>query len=262
MTMKTGKGVNPEEFQMDLMDHLRELRKRLFISLIAVAIGAVGAYYYATPVFALLEAPYFAAFPNSPLIATSPAEGFVLKIKVAAFTGALLSSPILFYQLWLFVMPAMYDNEKRMVIPFVGFSTLLFLGGSYFCYHYVLPYSLEFFRNEIVSIGATATIKLGDYLSLATTTILGFGAVFELPLLTFALAKNGVIDHLFLLRWMRHAVLLIFVLSAILTPPDVLTQFLMAGPLFLLYCLSALIAWWVAPRMEESEDTDTTPANA
>jgi sec-independent protein translocase protein TatC len=253
---------NPEEFQMDLMDHLRELRKRLFVSLIAVTLGAIGAYYYATPVFNLLEAPYFDVFPKHSLIATSPAEGFVIKLKVACFAGALLVSPILFYQLWLFINPGLYDNERKMMIPFVLCSTVLFIGGAYFCYHYVLPYTLTFFRDEIESIGAAATIKIGEYLSLAITTLLGFGAVFELPLLTYFLARAGVIDHRFLITWMRHAVLVIFVVSAILTPPDVLTQFLMAGPLFILYCISTLIAWWVAPRLDEVEGDgadSTTP---
>jgi sec-independent protein translocase protein TatC len=245
--------ANPEEFQMDLMDHLRELRKRIIISVVAITCGACAAYYYATPLFLLLEAPYFTAFDHSPLIATSPAEGFVLKLKVSVFAGALIMSPLLFYQLWLFITPGLYDNEKRLVIPFVVFSTALFLGGAVFCYHWVLPYSLAFFKNEIESIGGTPTIKIGEYLSMAITTIVGFGAVFELPLLTFFLARNGIIDHSFLVRWMRHAVIIIFVVSAVLTPPDVLTQFLMAGPLFLLYSVSVAIAWWVAPKRESQD---------
>lgn len=245
--------ANPEEFQMDLMDHLRELRKRLLICVLAVGLGAIGCYYFATPVFQFLEAPYFAAFPKSPLIATSPAEGFILKLKVAAFSGAIVMSPVLFYQLWLFITPGLYERERKLLLPFVACSTGLFLGGAYFCYHYVLPYTLEFFRGEIESIGATATIKLSEYLSLAITTLLGFGAVFELPMLTFFLARSGVIDHHFMIQWMRHAVLAIFVISAVLTPPDVLTQFLMAGPLFALYCVSTLIAWMVAPRDQEAD---------
>jgi sec-independent protein translocase protein TatC len=233
---------------MGLMDHLRELRKRLVIALLLIGVGAVAAYAYASPLFEWLSAPYFAAFGSSPLIGTSPAEAWVLKLKVSVFAGIVLMSPALFYQLWAFVSPGLYSHERRLLVPFVFLSTVLFVGGSLFCYYYVLPYSFSFFYEEFRSIGVTPTIKVADNLSMTVTTLVGFGAVFELPLLTFFLARGGIIDHRFLLRWFRHAVVLIFVIAAVLTPPDVLTQLLMAGPLLLLYGLSIAIAWWVAPR--------------
>ncbi len=247
---------DPHTFQMGLMEHLRELRKRLIISLGLIALGAIGAYLYAAPLFTWLSAPYFEAFGNSPLIGTSPAEAWVLKLKVSIFAGTIVMSPALFYQLWAFVSPGLYSHERRLVLPFVVCSTVLFVGGAMFCYRFVLPYSFGFFHDEFKSIGVTPTIKVGDNLSMMITTLVGFGAVFELPLLSYFLARAGVIDHRFLLEWFRHAVVIIFIVAAILTPPDVFTQILMAGPLVALYGLSILIAWWAAPRSTpESADS-------
>lgn len=234
---------DPSDFKMGLFEHLRELRKRLFYCAIAITVGATVSYCYSAQVFSALCEPYSKAFNNSPLIGTGPAEAWVLKIKVALFCGVLLTSPILFYQVWRFVAPGLYKNERRLVLPFVALSTGLFSGGALFCYYEILPLTLSFFYAEFQSVGITPTIKVGDHLSLMITTIIGFGSVFELPLLTFFLARAGVIDHRSMLRWSRHAVVVIFIISAALTPPDVLTQLLMAGPLLILYGLSIGIAY-------------------
>lgn len=242
---------DPNANTMGLMAHLRELRKRLIISFIVISLGAVASYMYAGELFSILCAPYFEAFPHSPLIGTSPTEAWVLKLKVSVFAGMILTSPILFYQLWLFIAPGLYTHEKKMVLPFIVLSTLLFVGGAYFCYRMVLPLSFAFFHDEFISIGVTPTIKIGDQISMTITALAGFGVVFELPLLTFFLARVGVIDHTFLIEWFKHAVIIIFVVAAVLTPPDVLTQFLMAGPLLLLYGLSIGIAYLAAPPSTE-----------
>ncbi len=233
---------NPEHYRMGLMEHLRELRKRLFYSALAVFAGAVASYNYAGAIFAVLCEPFFKAFPNSPLIGTAPAEAWFLKLKVSIFAGIFLASPIIFYQLWRFVSPGLYRSERRQVVPFVILSTLLFGCGAYFCYSTVLPLSLSFFFEEFRSIGVTPTIRLSDHLSMSLTTIIGFGSVFELPLLAFFLARAGAITHRTLLHYFRHAVVAIFVVAAILTPPDVLSQVLMAGPLLLLYVVSIGVA--------------------
>ena len=242
---------DPLEHTMGLMDHLRELRKRLIYSFIAITIGAIASYVYAGELFNILCAPYFVAFPNSPLIGTAPTEAWVLKLKVSVFAGALLTSPFLFYQLWLFVAPGLYAHERKLVIPFIVFSTLLFVGGSVFCYQMVLPLTFSFFHQEFKSIGVTPTIRVGDHISMTITALAGFGAVFELPLLTFFLARAGVIDHRTLIDWFKHAVVVIFVVAAVLTPPDVLTQFLMAGPLLVLYVLSIGIAYLASSPTSE-----------
>jgi len=234
---------NPADFKMGLLDHLRELRKRLFFCAVAISLGAVLSYCYSSQVFAALCDPYVKAFNNSPLIGTGPAEAWVLKIKVALFCGAMITSPVLFYQVWRFVAPGLYASERRLLVPFVFLSTVLFSGGAVFCYHQILPLTLAFFYSEFQSINITPAVKVGDHLSLMITTMLGFGSVFELPLLTFFLARAGVLDHRSMLRWFRHAVVAIFVISAALTPPDVLTQLLMAGPLLVLYAISIGVAY-------------------
>ncbi|MEY4667350.1 MAG: twin arginine translocation system, TatC protein, partial [Pseudomonadota bacterium] len=153
----------------------------------------------------------------------------------------------------------LYAHERRMVIPFVLLSTALFVGGSLFCYISVLPLSYSFFHEEFKSIGVTPTIRIGDQISMTITTVFGFGAVFELPLVTYFLARMGVVDHKLLLRFFRHAVVTIFLVAAIITPPDVFTQFLMAVPLTALYAISIGIAYLVAPRSSTSELSASPP---
>lgn len=242
---------SPHEQTMHLLDHLRELRKRLVISFGIIVAGAVGAYCYSGELFAVLSAPYFAAFPNSPLIGTSPTEAWILKLKVAVVAGAFLTSPALFHQLWLFISPGLYNHERRLVVPFVVLSTALFLGGATFCYYSVLPLSYAFFHDEFKSIGVTPTIRIGDQISMTVMTVVGFGAVFELPLVTFFLARLGIVDHHILIRFFRHAVVAIFFIAAVLTPPDVFTQFLMAVPLTALYVVSIGIAYLTSRRLEK-----------
>lgn len=239
----------PLEAKMHLMDHLRELRKRLVISFLIISVGAVAAYCYAGDLFAVLCAPYFQAFPNSPLIGTSPTEAWVLKLKVSVFAGAFLTSPALFHQLWLFIAPGLYTHERRLVLPFVLLSTALFVGGAIFCYLTVLPLSFTFFHDEFKSIGVTPTIRIGDQVSMTLTTVVGFGVVFELPLITYFLSRLGIIDHHFLIKFFRHAVVAIFAVAAVVTPPDVFTQFLMAVPLTVLYAISIGVAYLTAKKI-------------
>jgi sec-independent protein translocase protein TatC len=246
--------VDPEHYKMGLLEHLRELRKRLLYSLVAILIGAIAAYYYSGQVFEILCAPFFQGFGSSALIGTSPAEAWILKVKVAIFCGTLVMSPVLFYQLWAFVAPGLYESERKLAIPFVVVSSSLFIGGAIFCYYTVLPLTFSFFYEEFLSIKVLPTIRIGDHLSLTIMTLVGFGMVFELPLATFILSRAGIIDHTFLIQWYRQAVVIIFVVAAVLTPPDVLTQLLMAGPLLLLYGLSILIA-----RVASRKTADDTP---
>jgi sec-independent protein translocase protein TatC len=239
---------DPHARTMDVMEHLRELRKRLVYCSVVVTLGAIAAYYFSGDVFAFISKPYIEGFGAAPLIGTSPAEAWLLKVKVAVFCGAIITSPVLFYQLWAFIAPGLYQRERRGVVPCVVTSSLLFLGGAAFCYYTVLPLTLSFFRNEFISIGVTPTIKIGEHVSMTLITMLGCGAVFEMPLVTFVLARCGVIDHLFLLRWYRQAILLIFITSAIITPPDVFSQILLSVPLAVLYAISILIAFVAAPK--------------
>lgn len=253
---------DPLQFRMGLFDHLRELRKRLFFCALAITLGAIVSYYFSSEVFAALCEPYAKAFKDSPLIGTGPAEAWVLKIKVALFCGAMLTSPFLFYQVWRFVAPGLYASEQRLVIPFVLLSTALFSGGAVFCYYQILPLTLSFFYGEFQSINITPTVKVGDHLSLMITTMIGFGVVFELPLLTFFLARAGALDHHSMIRWYRHAVVAIFIISAALTPPDVLTQLLMAGPLLVLYAISIGVAYLAGGNARSSQTNSPAPLSA
>ena len=246
-----------EQSTMGILEHLRELRRRLLFVVISILIGACGSYYYADIIFNWLCAPYFEGFGDSVLIGTSPAEAWILKVKVSLFTGAIIMSPFIFMQAWLFISPALYRSEKLLAIPFVLSSSSLFLGGSLFCYHQVLPLSFQFFYEQFQSIGVTPTIKIGDHISLTLLCILGFGAIFQLPVATFILARMGLIDHRFLTHWFRHAVLIIFILAAIITPPDVITQFLMAGPLLILYAISIIIARYSYKPLPAKADTNS-----
>lgn len=252
----------PRQEKMHLLEHLRELRKRLIISFLIVTVGAVASYCYAGELFSILCAPYFKAFPNTPLIGTSPTEAWVLKLKVAVVAGAFLTSPALFHQLWLFISPGLYSNERRLVLPFVLLSTLLFMGGALFCYLTVLPLSFAFFRDEFISIGVNPTIRVGDQVSMTVMTVVGFGAVFELPLVTYFLARLGVIDHTFLIRFFRHAIVAIFFIAAVLTPPDVFTQFLMAVPLTALYAISIGIAYLTSNKSAKMQGVSASTKNS
>ena len=231
---------------MDLFEHLRELRTRLIYSVIAILLASGFAYLYAEPLFQILKAPFDDAFPGYQLIGTGPAEAFILKLKVSLCAGIVLACPFLFIQFWKFVSPGLHSHERKLFIPFFVSSIGCFLGGLYFCYIVVLPFAFEFFRDQYQSIDIAPVIRISEHLSLVLKALLGFGCVFELPVISYILARIGVIDEQFLIDYGRHAVAIIFLISAFLTPPDVLTQILMAIPLCILYVASISIARFAA----------------
>ena len=232
--------------EMGLFEHLAELRRRLIYVFAAVCLGAAVAYNYSAEVFTLLSAPYYASFPHGVLIGTGPAEAFMIRLKVAFFAGALIVSPFLFAQVWLFVSPGLYEHERRMFIPFLFVTTALFLLGVWLCYAQVLPLAYRFFNAEYSAVALTPNIKISEHLSLMVMTLLGFGIVFEMPVLAYLLGRLGIIDQRMLIAGGRYAIVAIFIVSAILTPPDVLSQFLMATPLLLLYGVSILVVKYTA----------------
>lgn len=248
MSQNSSESKTPETKEMGLLEHLSELRLRLIVCAAAIGVLAVAAYFFSPAVFKILCQPYFEAFPDNVLIGTGPAEAFLLKLKVAAFCGLILASPVIFHQAWLFVAPGLYESERRWVMPFVVGATALFIGGVAFCFLAVIPLAFSFFHQQYASIGITPTIRLTEYLSTVLSVLLCFGLVFETPLIAFVLGRLGLIDEGFLLRGLRYAVVAIFIVSAVLTPPDVLTQFLMAGPLILLYGLSIVLVKYTCRR--------------
>ena len=175
------------------------------------------------------------------LIFTNLPEMFFTYLKTAFLAGALLVSPVLFHQIWMFIAPGLYQNEKRFAIPFVVCSTILFVGGSLFGYFVVFPFGFRFFlgfANDYIQ--ALPSVK--QYFSFAIKLLLAFGIVFELPVVIFFLARMGLVTSELLRRKRKYAILLTFVMASILTPPDVVTQLMMAGPLIILYEISIFIA--------------------
>lgn len=236
-----------DEKEMPFLDHLEELRWRLIKSIAAVVISSVVVYFFSDLVLSLLIKPYNDAIvylqkPNAQkLIFLSPTGGFMIRIKLSVFMGLLLSLPVIFYQLWQFVVPGLLSKERKYVPLVALFSTVCFLLGAAFCYLLVLRFGLRFLL-DFETADLVATISINEYLSFVTMLILVFGLVFELPILSFFLAKLGLITPAFLRHYRRHGIVIMFVLSAIITPPDVFTQVLLAAPLVVLYEISILVS--------------------
>lgn len=241
------------------LSHLEELRKRLVICAIGVGAGFVIAYIFAERLFQLLVAPLKAVMPEGDqLIFTNLPEMFFAYIKVAFIAGIMAASPLIFYQLWMFIAPGLYRKEKKMAIPFVVSSTILFVGGALFGYFVVFPFGFKFFigfSNEYVK--ALPSVK--QYFSFSMKLLFAFGAVFELPVIIFFLSKMGIVTPQFLRQKRKYAILLTFALAAILTPPDVITQCMMAGPLIVLYEIGILVS---RIAQKKKEDKETAKAEA
>lgn len=224
------------------LSHLEELRKRLVICAIGVGAGFVIAYIFSERLFQLLVAPLKAVMPEGDqMIFTNLPEMFFAYIKVAFIAGILAAAPLIFYQLWMFIAPGLYQKEKKMAIPFVISSTILFVGGALFGYFVVFPFGFKFFigfSNEYVK--ALPSVK--QYFSFSMKLLFAFGIVFELPVIIFFLSKMGIVTPQFLSQKRKYAILLTFALAAILTPPDVITQCMMAGPLIVLYEIGILVS--------------------
>ncbi|RLB78540.1 MAG: twin-arginine translocase subunit TatC [Deltaproteobacteria bacterium] len=240
-----------EDEKQPFMSHLEELRKRLMACAIAVGVGFVAAYFFKERLFELLVMPLKRVLPEGDkLIFTNLPEMFFTYLKVSFVAGLLAAMPFIFYEIWMFVAPGLYQKEKKFLIPFVISSSILFVGGALFGYFVVFPFGFKFFMsfaNEYIK--PLPSVK--QYFSFSTKLLLAFGLVFELPVASFFLAKMGLITSDFLKKQRKFAVLLIFVAAAILTPPDVITQIMMAGPLLALYEVSI----WVA-RAARSKKTD------
>lgn len=228
---------------MSFLEHLEELRKRLIYSSLALLVAFGVCWNYAPRIFKLLEAPVLRFLPPGEKLAyTEITSPFVLYMKVALFAGIFLASPFLLLQLWLFISPGLYRREKMLAFPFIFFATLFFVGGGYFGYLTVLPMACKFF----VEVGRDfrQVITIDEYLSFASKMVLGMGLIFETPILVFFLARIGIVTPAFLLQKFKYAVVLSFVVAAIVTPtPDMVTQTVLALPMILLYLLGIVIAW-------------------
>lgn len=227
--------------EMPLLEHLAELRLRLIYTAVPVILGSILAYFFSEASFSIITYPFTEVFPDGSLVGTAPASAFVLKLKVAIFVGILIATPVIAYHIWRFVAPALYQKEKSILIILVGITTVLFLCGAFFAHSLILPFALRYFFEQYQSIDLSPVVSLDSYLSLVIRIAIGFGIVFQLPLLSLILARLGLIDVAFLLRYFRHACVVMFVVAAVLTPPDIISQVLLAIPLLLLYGLSIVV---------------------
>lgn len=238
----------------DLKPHIADLRKRLVISSLTVIAMFFVCFAFYEPILSWMMIPVKTILPeNSHMVAVEIQETFFTALKVAFFGGFVISLPVIFWQLWLFLAPGLYDHEKKLVIPFVFFATLMFLVGASFAYYIVVPVGFEFLVN-FGSAVVTVLPSIGKYVGFFTKLLIGFGIAFELPVITFFLAKIGLVDDKMLKNFFRYAIILIFIISALLTPPDVISQLLMAGPLTLLYGISIYIAKVFNPAPKEEEE--------
>lgn len=241
----------------ELKPHLAELRKRLFISVFCVIVLFFVCLAFSEHILAILTAPLKSALPafSNKITFVELTEPLFTTMKVSFFAAFILSLPVIFWQFWKFVAPGLYDNEKKLVLPFVSFATIMFLLGVSFCYFVVVPMAFSFLINFGASVqDLNPLISIGLYVGFFVKLMIAFGLAFEMPVLTYFLAKLGLVDDAFLKRHFRVAVLLIFIFAALMTPPDVISQFLMAIPLCLLYGLSVYIAKKINPASTEPSD--------
>jgi len=245
-----------EEEKLPVTDHLEELRSRLIKSLLAVAAGFILSYSFSKQLFDLLTWPLMQAMPeDGKLIYTSLQEAFITYLKISFFAGIFIAAPVIFYQIWKFIMPGLYSNERRYVVPFVIAACCFFLLGASFAFFVAFPFGFKFFLGFTTDrIQALPSMK--EYLSLCMSLLLAFGITFELPVVMFFLARMGLVNHLMLKRYRKYAVLIISIIAAVLTPPDVMSMAMLGIPLYLLFELSVLITYFFgkkkAPVSEEA----------
>ncbi|MBN1907521.1 MAG: twin-arginine translocase subunit TatC [Deltaproteobacteria bacterium] len=240
-----------EEAKQPFMSHLEELRKRLINAFIAIGVAFCCAYYFAEELFGFLIAPLTKAMPEgSSLIFTNLPEMFFIYLKTAFVAGILVASPVIFYQFWKFIAPGLYPNEKRYVVPFVTSSTILFISGAMFGYFVVFPFGFQFFLG-FANENLRAMPSVQQYFGFASKMLLAFGLVFELPVLMFFMSKMGLVSVASMKKKRKYAILMAFVVSAILTPPDVVTQCMMAVPLVLLYEVGIFFSRFARPDKKE-----------
>ncbi len=242
-------------------EHLEELRRRLLICVAAVAIGFLVAYGFSEQIFLFLSHPLIQSLPEgSSFIFTGVTEAFFTYMKLAFFAGIFAASPVIIYQVWAFVAPGLYDREKRGILPFVVLAVVFFIGGTAFAYFVVFPSAFKFFMTYNTHY-VKMMPSIGEYLSFSCLFLLGFGLVFELPVFIVCLARLGIINHAQLSKNRKYVIILIFVISAILTPtPDAITQSLMAAPLLVLYEISIVVARMFGKK-PQSQDIEK-PADA
>lgn len=242
--------------KMSFLDHLDELRRRLIWAIVAIGAGFGIALFFIDRIFGFIMRPLAATLPKgAKMIYTEPTEAFMLRLKVAALAAVVFAAPAVMLQLWLFIAPGLYRREKRMALPFVISSSLLFVAGAAFNHYVVFPTAFRFFGSFGTEYMEFLP-RISPVFSLYSQLLLAFGLIFQMPVLVFTLARLGLVTAGFLWRNTKYAILIIFIIAAVITPTsDVVTQTLMAAPMILLYLISIAIAGMFGKkRMRRGED--------
>jgi sec-independent protein translocase protein TatC len=240
---------------MSFLDHLEELRRRIIYSLIAAGAGFLICWGFAQRIFAIMQVPVMQALQRNgktqQLVFLNPTDPFNLYLKIAFMAGLFVASPVVLYQLWMFISPGLYRHEKRYVLPFMFSTVALFLAGGFFGYKVVFPAALTFLIDYGKQFQPMITIS--EYVDLFLTIIIGLGIVFELPILVFFLALMGIVTAGWMWRNLRYSILVIFIIAAIITPTtDILNMCIFAAPMVALYVLSIGVAYIVHPKQRRA----------
>jgi sec-independent protein translocase protein TatC len=237
--------------KMSFLEHLEELRRRIINSALSLALGVVVAFFFLNRLVDFVILPLVALLPEGSEFQTIEGPEFIiLYLKIGILAGLFLALPLIMWQVWLFIAPGLYSHEKRFAIPFVAMGSVFFFAGAAFAHYIAFPYSWDFF----VKFNPDYVVfmpRLGPTFSLYVKIILAFGLIFQMPTIVLFLARMGLVTPGFLVRHTKYAILIIFILAALLTPADVVSQFMMAGPMLILYALSIGIAWIFAKRKPE-----------
>jgi sec-independent protein translocase protein TatC len=241
---------------MSFLEHLEELRTRIFHALIAIGVGMAACWWYHEKLFAYMQQPILQVLKShglpDKLVYMTPVEPFNLYLKISALAGLFLTSPYVLYQVWLFISPGLYRREKKYAFPFMFSTIFLFVAGGYFGYKLVYPAALEFFIGRM-GTQFTPMINIHEYTDLFLTIILGLGLVFQMPIVIFFLALMGVVSAGWLWRNIRYGILAIFIIAGALAPtPDISTMCVFAAPMVALYIVSIGVAWFVHPTQREA----------
>jgi len=235
--------------------HLKELRDRILVCVIALGVAFIFTFYFKDNIFYFLMQPFIKVMPEkSSFIFTYITEAFITYFKISIVAAIFITSPVILYEFWMFVSPGLYEKEKKYLFPFIFFGSVCFLCGALFCYYVVMPIMYKFFVNY----AGDFIIPMPDlkaYMSLTLRMLMVFGLIFQLPLIAYFLSKIGIINHKLLSSKRRYAILAIFILSAIITPPDVTSQILLAIPLCGLYELSIIITRIFGKKVVQDETT-------
>lgn len=251
-----------DDSKMPLLDHLIELRTRLLWSFGALAVAFGVCFYFAKPIFAVLVQPLLAAGQGK-IIYTDIFEAFFVEVKVAFFAAIMVAFPVFATQLWRFIAPGLYRNEKRAFLPFLAMTPILFGMGASMAYFVAMPVALSFllgFQGDVGGVTQEALPGVGNYLSFVTTFIFGFGVAFLLPVLLMLLERAGILTRAQLIGGRRYAIVGAFAIAAVLTPPDVVSQLLLAIPLCILYELAIIAIWFTQRRRDRQVESEEQAA--